>query len=301
MNTAAVIFLWSAIAGPPFLAESTADRDYRARGATDDSQTAHIFYLEESRIPAKQAGPLVELRVQVGDSVSTDQVLAKTDDEQLLLAKRAAELERDVAHERADDEIEIEYAIAAHALAETELQNDMAINAQRPGAIRQTEINRKKLAEHRARLQIESSRKEHRIAKKNALIQDAAVEAAERAIRRCEVTSPFDGRVVDIVRQKSEWVDVGQPVMHLVRLDKLRVDGRLDAGQYDAHELEGRRIRVDVRLARGRVESFPGRIVFVNPQVQAGNKYRVQAEIDNRKENGHWLLGPGRPAEMFLQ
>lgn len=305
MNIAAIIVISAVIAGPPYPTQPSTIRTERGRenhtSKSEGFQSAHIFYLEEARVPAKQTGPLVEIAVSVGDLVQKDQLLARTDDEQLVLAKLAAELERDVAHERAADEIDVEFAIAAHALSETELRNDMAVNIQTPGAIRQTEINRKKLAEHRARLQIESSRKEHRIANKNALIKEAAVTAAERAIERCKVVSPFEGRVVEVERQRSEWVDAGQTVMHVVRLDKLRVDGRLDAGQFDPHELEGRSVRVDVRLARGRIASFEGMIVFVNPQVQAGNKYRVRADIVNRKERGHWLLGPGHAAEMYIQ
>ena len=302
MNIAAIIVISAVIAGPPYPTQPSTIRNDRARATSSaEFQSAHIFYLEEAHVPAKQTGPLVEIAVVVGDLVQANQLLARIDDEQLVLAKTAAELERDVAHERAADEIDVEFAIAAHALSETELRNDEAVNRQTPGAIRQNEVNRKRLAEHRARLQIESSRKENRIAKKNALIRDAAVTAAERAIERCKVVSPFEGRVVEIDRRRSEWVDAGQPVMHVVRLDKLRVDGRLDAGRFDPHELEGRRVRVDVRLARGRTESFEGRIVFVNPQVQAGNKYRVRAEIVNRKEKGHWLLGAGHAAELYLQ
>ena len=290
MNTGALLLLAAAIAGPNTSSHQTAH-----------VQPAHVFYLEEAHVPAKQTGPLVAVEVQIGDLVDEGQLLARIDDEQMLLLRESAELERDVAAERANDDIEIEFAIASHSLAENELRKDLEINTSRPGAIPLFEIDRKKLAEHRARLQIESSRKEKRIAEKTALIQNAAVTAADRAIERCRVESPFAGRVVDIVRLKSEWVDVGKPVMHVVRLDKLRVDGLVNADSYDAHTLEGQPVRVDVRLAQGRVESFVGQVVFVNPQVLAGNKYRVRAEIENRKQDGHWLLGPGHTAEMFIQ
>jgi multidrug resistance efflux pump len=289
MNIGAIIVLAAVISGP-------ADSQQPATHI----QSAHIFYLEQALVPAKIAGPVVHVEVKVGDLIQKNQPLAKIDDEQLLLAKTAAELERDVAQERAADEIDIEYAIASHALAETELQTSHSVNASTPGAIRQSDINKQRLAEHRARLQIESSRKEQRIAKKNALISDASVTAADYAIQRCHVVSPFDGRVVEVFRRNSEWVDVGQPVMHVVRLDKLRVDGLVDVDLFDLHELEGRAVQVNVSLARGRVESFIGQVVFVNPQVQAGNKYRLQAEIENRRENGQWLLGPGHAAEIFI-
>jgi multidrug resistance efflux pump len=256
--------------------------------------------LDEALVPARQTGPLITIDVKIGDHVEVGQLLARIDDEQFRRAMTAAELERDVAQEKADDDIEIEYSIASHALAESELRTDLQINANSPGAIALSEVNRKELAEHRMRLQVERSRKDKRIAEKNALIHDATVAAAAHAIQRCLVRSPFAGRVVDIFRHHSEWVDSGQGVMHVVRLDKLHVDGLIDASDYDPHELEGRPVRVDVQLARGRVESFVGQVVFVNPQIQAGNKYRIRAEIQNRIDQGHWLLGAGHAAEMYV-
>jgi macrolide-specific efflux system membrane fusion protein len=97
-----------------------------------------------------------------------------------------------------------------------------------------------------------------------------------------------------------EWVEPGNEVLRLVRLDRLRIEGFLNASDFSPSEVSNRPVRVTVELARGRKETFQGKIVFVNPLVQAGGVYRVWAEVVNRMENNQWLLRPGLLAEMTI-
>ncbi len=52
--------------------------------------------------------------------------------------------------------------------------------------------------------------------------------------------------------------------------------------------------------ARGQTVRLPGKVVFVSPLVQAGDRYRVRAEVENRQQNEHWLLRPGMSASMTI-
>lgn len=263
-------------------------------------ETAQVFFLEEVQVPAQESGVLVAVEVQAGDAVAAGAVLGKVDDRKPQLAKSTATLEHTAALAKAQDDIEIEYAIASHEVAQSDLRKDLKVNQRAPGAVPETDIEHKRLAEHRARLQIDRSRLDQRVAELSADVHRAAVAAADDAILRCRITAPFEGYVTDVLKRGGEWVDAGQPVVRLVRLDHLLVDGLLDAAAYDSHEIERRPVTVTVQLARGRRAEFRGRVVFVNPQVQAGNKYRVRAEVQNRQENGSWVLRPGLPASMTI-
>ena len=61
-----------------------------------------------------------------------------------------------------------------------------------------------------------------------------------------------------------------------------------------------RPVSVEVQLSGGRTAHFPGQIVFISPLVQAGDKYRVRAEVENRTENGSPVLRPGMTATMSI-
>ena len=59
-------------------------------------------------------------------------------------------------------------------------------------------------------------------------------------------------------------------------------------------------MQVVVTLAHGQRETFPGKIVYVNPLVQAGGEFQVRAEVQNRQDSGGWILSPGLTAEMTI-
>ena len=88
--------------------------------------------------------------------------------------------------------------------------------------------------------------------------------------------------------------------MRLVRMDRLRVEGFVRVHEVGPQELVRRHVPVDVALENGRTESFPGQIVFVNPIVHAGGQYRIWAEVDNRRQDGQYLLRPGHQVRMLI-
>jgi multidrug efflux pump subunit AcrA (membrane-fusion protein) len=263
-------------------------------------ETAQVFFIDDVEVPAQETGMLKRVFAREGDLVEEGQLLVHLDDRKPQLARQVADLERAAAMTRAEDEIEVDYALATLELAETELAKDLEINKRSPGSVPESDIRHKRLAVHRARLQIDRSRLDKHLAEVQAEVQGAAVLSAEETIRRCQIVAPFDGMVVDVLRQESEWVNAGEPVLRIARLNRLRVDGLLNAADFNAQEVADRPVTVEVRLARGKRVQFQGQVVFVSPLVQAGNKYRIRAEVENQLDGGHWILRPGLPTSMTI-
>jgi multidrug efflux pump subunit AcrA (membrane-fusion protein) len=103
-----------------------------------------------------------------------------------------------------------------------------------------------------------------------------------------------------VYRQSNEWVNIGEPVLQVVQMDRLYVDGFVSGAEYDVVDIANRPVTIEVSLARGRKEQFKGQVVNVNPIVRAGNQYRVRAEVENRTEKEQWLLHPGATATMVI-
>ncbi|MEO8495352.1 MAG: HlyD family efflux transporter periplasmic adaptor subunit [Planctomycetota bacterium] len=259
-----------------------------------------VLLINDVDVPAEEAGRLLAVNAKEGDHVERDSIVAQINNEQALLSKVAAELERDAAQTRADDDIEVQYAIKSFELAETELQNDVEINRRQPGSVPATEIRRKQLDRTRAELQIGRSKLDLKVAQMTADVQNAAVQAADDSIQRRRIVAPFSGQVVQVYRQSNEWVNLGEPVLRVIQLDRLYVDGFISGKDYDVVDIANRPVTVEVELARGRKDLFKGQVVFVNPTVQAGNRYRVRAEVQNRQEKDQWLLNPGSTATMVI-
>jgi multidrug efflux pump subunit AcrA (membrane-fusion protein) len=296
----AILFVALAYAVPPVAATPSVRQP--AAAAPREAVITHclVSLIEDVQVPAREAGALVNVGVVEGQYVTQGQLLAQIDDEQPRLDKLAAELERDAARAKAQDDIEVRYAQAALAVADAELERALAIDRKSPGGVTQQEIQKLKLAKHRDELQIERSKLDMRVAKMNADVHQAAVRSSENAVGRRQIVSPLAGVVVTLFHEKGEWVAAGEPVVQVVRIDKLRVEGFLDASEVGPDEVIGRAVAVDVPMAGGRATRFSGQIVFVSPLVQAGDKYRVRAEVENRTENGSPVLRPGMTATMSI-
>jgi len=259
-----------------------------------------VLLIHDVELSAEEAGKLTAVDVTEGMHVEQGAVIAQIDDSRALLDRDSAELELDAAQARADDDIEVRYAIKSFELADAELNQDLEINKRSPGTVPVAEVRRKELARTRANLQIDRSRLDLKVARMTADVQRAAVKAAEESVLRCQILAPFDGQVLQVLRQANEWVNVGEPVVRVIQMDRLRVDGFVNGAEYNVAEIATRPVTVEVELARGRKERFRGQIVFVNPLIQAGNRYRVRAEVENRQEQGHWLLNPGSTVTMVI-
>lgn len=279
----------------PLLAANTPYDSNRA-----ELSHCQVLLINDVDVPAEEAGRLLTVNATEGDHVEKDSLVAQINDRQALLSKVAAELEYSAAQTRADDDIEVQYSIKSFELAETELNNDVEINRRQPGTVPATEIRRKQLERTRAELQIGRSKLDLKVAQMTADVQNAAVQAADDSIQRRRIIAPFSGQVLQVYRQSNEWVNIGEPVLRVVQMDRLYVDGFISGGDYNVVDIANRPVTVEIELARGRKEQFKGQVVFVNPIVQAGNRYRVRAEVENRQEKDQWLLNPGSTATMVI-
>jgi multidrug efflux pump subunit AcrA (membrane-fusion protein) len=259
-----------------------------------------VLLINDVDVPAEEAGRLLAVNAKEGDHVEKDSLVAQINDRQSLLAKVAAELERDAAQTRADDDIEVQYSIKSFELAETELYKSREINRRQPGTVPDSEIRRMDLEKTRAELQIGRSKLDLKVAQMTADVQTATVQAADDSIQRRRILAPFSGQVVQVYRQTNEWVNIGEPVLRVIQMDRLYVDGFISGKDYDVVDIANRPVTVEVELARGRKDRFEGQVVFVNPIVQAGNRFRVRAAVQNRQEKNQWLLNPGSTATMVI-
>jgi macrolide-specific efflux system membrane fusion protein len=259
-----------------------------------------VFLIDDVKVPAREAGALAAVSVREGNNVRAGQLLARIDDRDAQYAKLAAELKRDAALAKAEDDIEIRYSQASLGVADAELSQSEDINRRSPGTVSVAELRRLKLTRERAALQIDRSQLDVKVAGFTADIEKTAVAAAEDSIERRKITAPFDGMVLDLLRHEAEWVSVGEPVLRIIRLDRLRVEGFFQMRQYNPEEMVNRPVTIELERARGEKVRLPGIIVFVSPVVQAGDKYRVRAEVQNRVQESSWLLGPGMTVAMTI-
>ena len=192
------------------------------------------------------------------------------------------------------------YAEVSAEVKEKAYQILLEANRTQTKVVPQMEVDQAFLEWKAAGLSSEKAKLDQELARYEAQGKQADFDAAKLGLANREIIAEFDGIVVKLYRQQGEWVGPSDPVLRLVGLDKMWVEGAVDVSAHDPHELQNCEVTVDVLLARGRKEQLNGRVTYVNPSVRLDGKYVVRAEVTNREEYGQWLLRDGMTANMTI-
>ena len=256
---------------------------------------------DQIKLPAKEPGVLVQLAVKEGSQVKAGQVIGKIDDSEPQMKKVAALADYKGAYNRWQDDVEIRFAKAQAEVAHADYDQLIETNKLADKAVAQVDIRKAKLDWDHFVLAIEKAIHDKELAKFEALTKQAEFDAAELAIKRRTIIAPFDGVVEEIKRKQEEWVQPGDTILTLLRLDTMHVDAAIEQSQYDPNEIQGCDVAMEVELARGRKTTVRGKIVKVSNLVRSDGVYNVRAEVANLQEHGVWIVRDGLPATLTIQ
>lgn len=256
--------------------------------------TVLVNLLDHAAVAAREAGTLVEIRVREGLAVQEGDLVARIDgtEAELLLQRAATEL--DVATKNAANDLAVLVADTKRKVTQEIFQRTHEGAQRYKGSISQSDLDRLRLDAETAELASRQARHDLEIASLTRQLKQNEVELAVQRVDRRRITAPLSGIVVEVHRRRGEWVEPGQPVVRIVRLDRLQAEGFFDVRQ--ARGLEGR--RVTLRTDDGFPEPYSGQIVFVSPEVDPVNRQvRVLAEI----ENPEGTLQPGMHGTIRIE
>jgi multidrug efflux pump subunit AcrA (membrane-fusion protein) len=288
-------------------AQTAADAPAALPGA-DPTFPASVRAKNDIRVPAEAEGLLEKLNVHEGSRVTMDDILALVDARRAQAAVDVAQFGFVAADERAKDMVEEKYATRAAEVAELDYQQSQQANLAGQGnVIARIEIEKKRLDWDRAKLQIEKAQKDRRLARLDADVKNAELEAARVELMRRTIRAKFDGEVQEVLVRESEWVNPGDPILRLVQFDVMWVECYVSADKYDPAELQGRPVTVQVTLARDRKATVAGRIIWVSNMVlespsagSYGSEFLVRAEVQNRRDGDFWMVRPGMPSLLTI-
>ncbi len=253
-------------------------------------------------VPAEEAGRLTKVPVHSGQQVKAGDLLANIDDTQARKQKAAADAEYSAASEKAGSKVDIEAATKAERVAYYAYQSMVEATKKVDKVISQNDLNQKRFEWEKMGLAIEQANHQKVVDGFTAEAKKAEAELAQNGIERREIRAPFDGVIQEIKPHLGEWVKPGDSVLRMIRLDHLSVQHRADSKLYNPADFADWPVTVQVALQNGRKAEFPGKIVFVESEIGAADSsFWVRAEVENRKENGQWVLLPGMEANMVVK
>ncbi len=246
---------------------------------------------EDLDLPAREAGVLAEMPAEEGTLVEPGMPLARVEDAEAKLFRDRTALEVEVARREADRSIEAEYAQKALGVAQAELARSERSRAAVAGAVSLTEIDRLRLETEKADAEIRRIEYEGETALVSIRLKESELALAELRLARHRIDAPIAGQVVERYRSRGEWVEPGEKVLRLIRLDRLRAEGYVEASRATAGL-----VGTSVAFRSGDV-TYPGKVMFVAPEVEpTSGQILIRAEIENPK----LLLRPGLRGEMTV-
>jgi multidrug efflux pump subunit AcrA (membrane-fusion protein) len=261
-----------------------------------------VSQIEHAQLPAQEPGKLTQLDVKDGDIVAEGDVLGKIDDTDALVRKKAAQFKWEVEHEKATNDALVRLQAKLIELYKAEYEQSLAINKRSPGTISESELRVQRVRWEKAVLDAVVEDMNFKIAGLQENVAKAEAEAVENELDRRVLKAPYDGVVVRLMKQRAEWVREGDVVLWMVRMDRLRIEGFVNADEVSPHEVFNAPVEITVDLVGTTEETINAEISFVSPIVESNGDYRVWAEVENPKGKGDypWLLRPGIEAKMVI-
>jgi biotin carboxyl carrier protein len=263
-----------------------------------DLNLCFVMLIYDIDVPARESGVLKNVNFREGAYVEANAEIAKIND---LLAQRQlaeAQARKSIAGKKASDNVEKEFAELAYQHWYEKFQKERKLVQK--GAGSPALLNDYLFEAKKARKSIERAKADQALGNLDVKREEVLVKASEDFVERHVIRSKINGNVFEIYKQAGEFVKAGDSILRIVQMDRLRVQGFIDATSYDRHQVAGQRVTVTANMAGGREVQFEGKVSYVGLDEHAGDRFMVWAEVDNRSENGQWLLVPNDEVKMQI-
>lgn len=267
---------------------------------------AILTYVNDTDITATADGILMRIGADEGATITKESILLDVDSRMVQAQLKVAQKKREAAAEKARDRSNIEFSEKSYEVAK--LQLEMFQKLADRDATSLMELESKRLEAEKARLAGVVAEVQNRQDVAAEQVAEAEAEAATVELQLRQIRAPFDGVVVDRKKQLFDWVRAGEPVLRLVGMEKVRVNGRISAQdlQGPPHLLENApAIAIITLFSNGTPQGtqevrINGNLGFVSPVLDPSGMYEVWMEIENQQVQGRWLLREGMRARLVI-
>jgi len=251
--------------------------------------------VEVTSVAAQVPGLLNSVTVREGDRVKVSAPLAAIQSTTTELQLQRAKVALNVAQKNFESTIDTDLAQKNFAVAENEFVQAIEANKRVQDVYPPMEVDRLRLVRDRAKLEIDRTIHAKDIAKlEMSKIQIEHQQLAD-LLDKHQVRAPVSGMVVAVEKRIGEWVEAGTVVLRLVEIDRLRIEGFMQAEQADPKLLDCE-AQVELLLS-GKPIRTTAKLVFISPEVNPINsQVRVYLDVDNRDGR----LRPGLRPKVWI-
>lgn len=251
----------------------------------DGSIVGQIFCIDEVDLAISESGTLLKAPKE-GHVVTEGDVVALTDVTDSKARRMVAFYAWKAVERENENKVRLKYAEKNMEVAKASYEDAVAANNRTKNAVSEFEIRRRKFEWEAGLLNIKNTQHEMAVSKVTLQEKKAEYDAATLMMRHHEVRAPVSGVVEQKYLGKGSFVRPGDPICHIVRLDKMRVEFQVPIDLIPPSQLNGRRVSVTVNVGSENgqpiQEVFEGEIGFVSSTVALNQAVRAWAEFENR-------------------
>jgi RND family efflux transporter MFP subunit len=253
-------------------------------------ELATVDFIEKSDVAALREGVIEKMEMRIGSPVKAGAPIG-------YLHREIAELTVKKSQVLANNEAPEEKAQAQLDMAASVVARNTRLNSRIRGAVSEEDVAK-------AEAELKFADASVKDAREQRAVNQAELALAEQTLKEHTIVAPFDGIVINLLKNPGESVRANEAVVTLGNLSRLRVFTFVPL-EYAYRVKEGQVVEIQPRLTdRGsdplpiERKRFRGKITFVDPQIQAlGERAtRVYAEF----ENPNFELRPGLKVQMTI-
>lgn len=255
--------------------------------AVDD---ATVDWIDKSDVAALREGVIDTMELKIGMEARKGMPIGYLHAEmaEFTVAKAKVAVENVATEAKAQAQKELALAVLA---------TSHRLNTRGAGIVSNEELRKQE-----AEVKVAEAMKNEAIEKRK--LDKAELDLAIQAKKEHTIVAPFDGIILERLKNPGESVRANEAVVRLGNLDKLRAWAYIPL-EYAYRVKEGQIVELRPRLLGTRSSALPieqkrfrGKITFVDPQIQpvAETAVRIYAEFENKEHE----LRPGLKAEMVI-
>lgn len=258
---------------------------------------AHVRAIHDIKLAAQADGILQELLFDEGAAIEKGQHVLTVDERTAQAEVAVAQKEFEAATAQASQDANVRFSKKVAEVSEIEY-NEIYALLSKNSASRQ-EARRKLLEFEKAREGIKVAEVDHTKDILAAAVAKEKVAAANVQLTLRKVVSPYDGIIVERLRDQGEWVKAGEPILRLVHMKEVKIEVLAPVRNSDVGRLQGAEMTIHVPI-HGRDWNYTTKVEFVSPTVEMST-CRIWAKVPNTLNGENWVLRDGMQAFVDIK
>ena len=224
------------------------------------------FEATEVTVAAEQSGVLLKFNVNEGDEVALDSEIGLIDTTQIWLKIQQADATKAVYQSQKPD-VEAQIAATRQQLAkarqEQQRYKELVADGAAPSKLLDDATSQVQVLQKQLDAQVSALTTSTRALDKQMEATDVQVSQLYDQLRKCHVSAPIKGTVLEKYVEQGEFVATGKPLLKLADMEQMFIRAYVTSAQLQQVKI-GQAVKVMADYGGGQKKPYDGRVAWIS-------------------------------------